>query len=364
MNNKGYQSGITLIEILISLLIGVFLLGGILEVFISSKQTYKIQENLSRLQENGRFALEFLTKDIQPAGFMGCNSRIPINNTLNNKDNFLYSFESPIEGFESVSNSAWSPNLPLTPDNALVIASPFGGSDIIAIHKADDQSLTVISNAKATSSLTLESTVTTQNLQEAGYLTNNSPSVNKCAIVVVNNCKNASLFQVSTLTKPEGVNAVLYHNTGGGCLPGNLSNTLGDSFDDGQAFFINTISTTTYYVRTNSVGQPSLYRRVGLNDPEEIVSGIENMQVLYGVDTDDDDDSSSTTPAPDGSANYYVKANQIPDANLDGILEWYRVVSVRITLTVRTNDSNLTSIGDGRIRRDFTTTIALRNRLP
>jgi type IV pilus assembly protein PilW len=70
--NKLSQTGMSLIEIMIALLIGAFLIGGVLEIFINSKQTYRMQEGLSRLQENGRFALDFLAKDIRKAGYREC----------------------------------------------------------------------------------------------------------------------------------------------------------------------------------------------------------------------------------------------------------------------------------------------------
>ena len=54
------QRGFTLIELMIAMLIGVFLMAGIIQIFISAKQGYRLQENLSRLQENGRFAMDFL----------------------------------------------------------------------------------------------------------------------------------------------------------------------------------------------------------------------------------------------------------------------------------------------------------------
>ena len=53
------QRGLTLVELMVAMLLGVFLIGGVMQIFISSKQTYRMQENLSRLQENGRFALDF-----------------------------------------------------------------------------------------------------------------------------------------------------------------------------------------------------------------------------------------------------------------------------------------------------------------
>ena len=83
------------------------------------------------------------------------------------------------------------------------------------------------------------------------------------------------------------------------------------------------------------------------------------MEILYGVDTDNDD-----------AANFYVQPPMhVPD--------WAQVVSVRISLLVATIDNNLTTHrpfplvstaintpADRRFRRVFTSTIALRNRLP
>jgi type IV pilus assembly protein PilW len=76
-NNIKLQKGLTLIEILISLLLGAFLIGGVLQIFISSRQTYRVQETLSRLQENGRFAMDFIGRDVRMAGYRACVSRTP-----------------------------------------------------------------------------------------------------------------------------------------------------------------------------------------------------------------------------------------------------------------------------------------------
>ena len=92
---------------------------------------------------------------------------------------------------------------------------------------------------------------------------------------------------------------------------------------------------------------------------KSLIEGIENMQILYGADTNADN-------APD----YYVPAGTVG-------LNMAQVVSIRISLLVRTIDDNLAAQtllynfngvnnidpGDRRIRRVFTSTIALRNRL-
>lgn len=67
---RGRQWGLTLIEIMVALLIGAFLLAGVIQIFIVNKQTYRVQENLSRMQENGRFAMDYLSRYIRLAGYV------------------------------------------------------------------------------------------------------------------------------------------------------------------------------------------------------------------------------------------------------------------------------------------------------
>lgn len=227
-----HQQGMTLIEIMIALLIGAFLLGGVLQIFINSKQTYRMQEGLSRMQENGRFAMEFLSRDIRMAGFWGCHS-------------------------------APSPDIDIagTNNNAANGDNIDNGTDTITIKGAFSLSPT-------------------------------------------NTCSDAA----------------------------NSANSCGV----GVNCYTDASSTITYKVN-NSVLQ---------KDTDGVVEGIEDMQILYGEDTD---------PSPDGTPNYYVPANTVVDMS--------KVVSVRINLTARTLENNLTSTGDGRLRRNFTSTIAIRNRL-
>lgn len=64
--------GISLIEVMIALLVGVVILGGVMQLLIGSKETYQTSDAVARLQENGRFAIETLARDIRLAGHMGC----------------------------------------------------------------------------------------------------------------------------------------------------------------------------------------------------------------------------------------------------------------------------------------------------
>lgn len=74
--NGNAQRGVSLIELMISTVIALFLLGALGSVYLSSKDTYRTSEAVSRLQDNARFALRIVSDDLQLAGFLG-NSTNP-----------------------------------------------------------------------------------------------------------------------------------------------------------------------------------------------------------------------------------------------------------------------------------------------
>lgn len=65
------QAGLTLIEVIISLSIGVFLLGGVTAAYLAMRTTTTETVTMSELQQNGRMAIDLLAADIQQAGFRG-----------------------------------------------------------------------------------------------------------------------------------------------------------------------------------------------------------------------------------------------------------------------------------------------------
>ena len=76
------QSGVTLVELMIAMVVGLLLVGGILQVFSSSRYSYRVHEATSRMQESGRMALEIIGRDIRMADFWGCASKTE--NVVNN----------------------------------------------------------------------------------------------------------------------------------------------------------------------------------------------------------------------------------------------------------------------------------------
>ncbi len=70
-----FESGLSLIEILVSALISVFLILGVIQVFINTQQLYRLQENSSRIQENGSLALDLIGRDLRVTSYWGCLKR-------------------------------------------------------------------------------------------------------------------------------------------------------------------------------------------------------------------------------------------------------------------------------------------------
>lgn len=345
-----YQRGMTLVEILVAMLLGAFLLGGVIQIFVNTKQTYRMQEGLSRVQENGRFAMEFLTNDIRMADFWGCAGSADLESKLNPGSAYA-GFGTGITGTND--------------DN--------GGND----HDANnDENTNDIWDGT--------DTITLRGATGAGiYLqdepTNNASSLkisvasglNTLDIVVLSNCVSGDIFQITDISTSSGSGSGSFdnviHNTGS-TSPGNASNNLETGPEasasgphsnlygkDAQIFKLNFV---TYKIMAGASGQPALFKSTNGATFQELVEGIEDMQILYGTDTNND-----------GTPNTYLAAGT---AGLD----MDKVVSIRVSLLVRSIDDNITSQAidyfynnatttppDRRLHRVFTSTIAVRNRL-
>ena len=69
------QRGMTLVELMVAMLIGTVLIGGAISVYIQSRANFRTADSVARLQENVRFALDALEPDIRLARFWGLNNQ-------------------------------------------------------------------------------------------------------------------------------------------------------------------------------------------------------------------------------------------------------------------------------------------------
>jgi len=359
----GHMGGFSLVELMVALTLSLILTAGALSILYSTKLTSAENERISRVQEAGRTAFELMIQDSRAAGFLGCAHPLvdksinpptsSLSNGLNSSTTLLWNFAQPVYGFEATSTTVWNPALTTIP------ASPAatGGSDILVLRAARPGSPTFRTNAAFAANADIP-VAADPNVTNATFQTP--------VPVVISDCQGAAVFLATDFTP--GASATIKHAAGAGA-PGNASASLTRSF--GLNALVQPVQTVIYYVAScpdntapcTGVSPPALWRIVGSQAPQEVIQGVEAMQIKYGVDTDGD-----------LLADQYVTA--------DNVADWGTVVSINLAILVRSIDEtgvekdkqtyNLlggTAAGGGtysgfndrRQRSVFTTTITLRN---
>ena len=327
ISRRKTQSGLSLVEVLIAMLIGLILMSGVVQVFLSARQSNRVHEATARMQETGRMALEVISRDVRMADFWGCAA--DITNVVNNLD-------SAGSGFVDYQTGG--------------LAGTEGGSG------ASD---TLVLRGGVNSGLQVQPPYGPQ--ASANIKVNADNGLSQGDIVMVSDCQNADIFQI-TNANPDGSGTVV-HNTGNAVSPGNYKASNPGCPGGGNAHclskvygadaFLFGVSQISYFIGTGSEGEPALFR-----NGEEYLDGVEELQVLYGEDT-----------TGSGTANYFVPANQVVDME--------QVVSLRFAVVARSYDDNLTgginqsysvlgenrTAADERLRQVYTSTVNLRNRL-
>ena len=103
--NRG--AGFSLVELIIALLLSILLITGAGNLFLSTNKTYTLQDQLIRIQENARTALEQLAQDIRMSAYTGCPASVNLGNALYTADEgrlWMAHFDKGILGFPAGSS--------------------------------------------------------------------------------------------------------------------------------------------------------------------------------------------------------------------------------------------------------------------
>jgi type IV pilus assembly protein PilW len=363
------EKGLSVVELMIALVVGLVLTGGVITIFLSTKSGYKVEEAVSRIQENGRFSLNFMRKTVRMAGFLGCSHDFAPKNHLDvgNSLPLVYDFSKAIRGFDASGTAVggsdtftsatpapadsatdWSPNVESSIFDAIQ-AHAIAGSDILVIHELSPQTIDLVDPFQNSAGVFIPSA--------------DAANVPIGSLSVVSDCQKASVFQVTNSNVHSGR---VVHTKAGTVSPGNSDSVWTETYTRGAQLSPGLIF--VYYLGQGADKGPSLFQAsldgTGKLIEQELVPGVENMQLLYGLDTDHDD-----------IANKYVSASAVATGD-----HWDNVVSVRVALLVRSdnavvpaqtevrtyrlNGTTITPPNDRRLRRVFTETISIRNRLP
>lgn len=350
------HNGFSLVELMIAVTLGLLIVAAVLQTFIGMKKTYSFTEEFSRVQENGRFAIEFLSRDIRGAGNFGClSSRFDesmVENDLNisgdaDLDNAL-DLSNPVNGYDNIDGA-------FTTYSGVV-----EGTDVIEIKSLGAKTTALVSPFTKGNQMFVEESF---NDDCAG----GSTSCHEGEILMVTDCSKATVFQATSVTEPGGVDHInITSSSGGGSAftPGNQSGVFANEYQAGT--FIAKLSSYAYYIKNNTQGVPSLYRsRLNIAGEDtagtvedELVEGVEDMQILYGEDADGNN-----------VADYFVPADHVTNmADVVSIDLRLLLVSLADNVADRDGSQSLEGTGvgaitDRKLRKVFSTKIAIRNRL-
>jgi type IV pilus assembly protein PilW len=399
---------LSLIELMVALALGAFLILGLVQLFSASRSTFLASEGLSRVQETGRTAMDWMQRDLRMAGHMGCVSDQAVflgsaprfQNLLEQlaavgppavaavPPPFFYRVGSGVQGFEATgtgvndtidrsvaenpagtsASASWTPSLPadLSPILTAGVGQAVEGSDVVVVRYFSAESLPV--------ELVVPGVPSVVRLPAGTAAAANPDFFRPGAIYGLNDCIQAAVFQLTSRAGDEltvaqsGLNLRTFDGTA--------------QFAQGSMLY--RVESVVYYVGVGTSGQPALFRWFatpnGANvnaQREELLDGVEMLQAQYGLDT------TAALSLPDGTVDAMRVAAPINQDN-QVILgmpvrgQWLRAGTVRIGVLIRSpqgaqsqapendyvvNGTTVTTFADGRVRQVYESTVAMRNRL-
>src|SRR3990167_6983766 len=324
-----FQHGLTIVELMITILLSSFLLLGVLQLFINSNSADRTNSSLARLQENGRVALEMLKQDLRRTGYQGCASH-----TVESRPNSSRIFPLEAMGVQNVDLNEGAG----TTNDSLVIrhASPA----MMRATNISETQITFISGGNIS------------------FVANNRYEF------ILTNCEDVAVFTGLASARTDNTDAAT-----SGLMPNKYTLTALQGANNGPPPNFTGIPTgqgsqflqlveNSFDIRNDATNnnRPTLYKNA-----EAMIADVDNFQVLYGVET--------------GGQTRWVNA-----ANLNDDLR-QRVSRLQISLVMSTPDevadkannqalpianigadTQLAAIADRRLRRVLNTVVDVRNR--
>jgi type IV pilus assembly protein PilW len=350
------DSGFTLVELLVALVLGLFLIGGVVSVYISTQQNYKANENLARIQESARFAFDQMGREIRDEGINPCGVKA-VSNVVRVSaavpwwadwnSGTLIGYEAGTVGAGVAFGSSVNDRVSTT-DAIMVLRTSMDDADLRVIQSHDVVAKSIVLN-----------TIT-------GYDGKNSDGTSTKYVVLGCDLESGAIFETSATST--SLSQIEYDNsppsancTGllGWPQPADCSGSKTKTF--AVSGLVTKLDPAFWYIGPNSNGTRSLWRQrltrklgVASGENVEMITDVHDLQVEYLT--------RDKTLTANALASTWVAAN---DAKLTAAGGWSKnnnneVVAVRLTLTFRSPDAVGT---DGQpLQRQTVAVIALRNR--
>lgn len=350
MSNLRYrQQGLSIIEIMIALTLGLIITIGIVHIFTANRASFDLSSASGRTQETGRTAMELLGRAVRNADYWGCMKGVPassVHNILN------VSSTDPVLGFER--------GLVVEQDPSGSADNITDGSDFITVSGVGGGGLINVSSVPAQTAANLQLATTTTAIQQGD-------------ILFVSDCQDADVFQVTNFQNGQ----VVVHNSGSiaGMTPGNKTQALQKVYAAGATVY-------RPYVEKYFINNGSLYMATGqmqgatvgsFGTPVQLVSGVIGMQVELGQDTHGTgsidawnppkvEDNSTTSDEAFADDALALRISILTESPSDHVVKDHQKYCFPGWLDCKANPALLTTANDYRLYRVYTSTVAIRNR--
>lgn len=324
------QRGFGLVEMMVSLALGLVVVGGATMLFTATRQASVSTENLSRIQESVRTSYDLMAREVREAGGTPCDARLVVTNVLNNAQGVTPTWwaiwDEPVRGFDG--GTAFG-------------GAPFGTA--VGERVAGTQALTVrygqpVDGLAVASHTTATATVATNR-------TNNGIAAGD--LLMLCNYGQGAIVQAATANAAAGT----FTHTASAGSPGNctaglgvpLNCAAGASYEFVAGSLVGRFVAAGWYIGNNGrpeTGGRSLYR-VTRGGAEEVAEGVRDMQLAF---------------LPAGGGDYVTAA---------AVTDWSAVLAVRVDLTYETHDASTSTAAAGqRLQRTVTFVANVRNLMP
>lgn len=278
--------GVTLVELMIAMTIGLLVTAAVGAVYIGNKQTYRTSESVARLQEEARFATIHLRNAVQQAGFFGrLDSATLINGRLGSgsdladladdcRNGWYIHVDRPVESPDTSGGNPYSGSC-LDGDDER--NTHLAGTDLLIVRRASPEAV--------------------PDSGSAGHEVNHADNVGR--VYLRADVRRGELFVSDGSTIPAGYDANTVENRE---LIVEMFYVTPNEIDDDN------VPTLRRLYLSESSGAPELRS-------ERFARNVENFQVQFGEDID-----------ADGNADRFVDpASAVPE----------KAVSVRVWLLFR-----------------------------
>lgn len=351
------QRGLSVVELMVALLLASFLTMGMVYIFTSNSDTFRLNEASARVQESGRMAADILGRAVRNAGYWGCMTPPPDQDCPGGGEG-----DNPFSCMLNDGGLDWDKFFSsLSGDNNVGATNTFGaveGSDVIQFGGVQSNALLTTTDQTPNNSSTI--------------FTGQNPTgqVEEGEILIINDCEAADIFQATDVQN----NAVVA-NTGNSRTPGNDTSTQSD-YEPGASLM--RPSRNAYYIRPDGNGNRSLvFEPMDLHDDgsgtvgdfaghEELVSNVWGLQIQFGRDTTGDeqvDTWSDPSTLDEADETLAVRYSLLVRSSSEDVVEEPQSYCYPGWLDCESNSSLRTTAGDRHLYRVYTSVSTLRNRV-